>query len=329
MQTKKLGSTDLELTPIGLGTWAIGGGGWPFGWGPQDDQESITTIQRALDLGVNWIDTAPVYGLGHAEEVVGQAIKGRSAKPILATKCGLAWDKDGNVFGRLKRASVRAEVEASLRRLQIEAIDLYQIHWPDPKNDIEEAWGALAELVEEGKIRYAAVCNFSVKQLERIAAIHLVASVQPPYSMLERNVENNLLDYCSAKNIGVIPYSPLQKGILTDKFTREWVEALPEADHRRTVDSRFREPELSSNLAFVDALRSLAEEHGKSVAQLAIAWVLRRPEVTAAIVGARRQVQIEQTIGAGDWKLPRETISAIDALLEKRHKLMHNQNDRD
>lgn len=315
MQTKQLGTTDLNLTQLGLGTWAIGGTGWPYGWGPQDEKESITTICKALDLGINWIDTAPVYGLGCAEEVVGKAIKGMTEKPIIATKCGLSWDDDQNVFGRLKAENVRAEVEASLKRLQIDTIDLYQIHWPDPKKDIEEAWTTLAELAEEGKIRHAAVCNFNVKQLKRIEHIYPVASVQPPYSMLERKIEKKLLAYCSNKNIGLIPYSPLQKGILTDKFTREWVEGLPEDDHRKTVDGRFQEPLLSSNLQLVEELRSIANQSGKSVVQIAIAWVLRRPEVTAAIVGARRPSQIEEAVGIGDWRLSSEDISVIDNLL--------------
>ncbi|MFQ5676498.1 MAG: aldo/keto reductase [bacterium] len=314
MQTNQLGQTDLHLTRIGLGTWAIGGTGWPYGWGPQDESDSIATIRKALDLGINWIDTAPVYGLGRAEEIVGKAIKGMTPRPIIATKCGLAWDAKKNVFGRLKSASIRAEVEASLQRLQVEVIDLYQIHWPDPKNDIEEAWRTLSDLVQAGKIRHAAVCNFNVKQLKHVEPIHPVASVQPPYSMLERKTEQNLLDYCSEKNIGVIPYSPLQKGILTDKFTGTWVKSLPADDHRKSVDSRFREPQLSANLAFVDSLRAMAEKCDKSVAHLAIAWVLRRPEVTAAIVGARRPEQIEQTLKIGTWSLDPDTIRLIEEL---------------
>ncbi len=317
MQTRKLGTTDLHLTSIGLGTWAIGGGGWKYGWGAQDEKESLATIHRALDLGINWIDTAPVYGLGHAEEVVGKAIKGMNNRPTIATKCGLVWDKERNISGRLKRESVRAEVEASLKRLQVNVIDLYQIHWPDPKNDIEEAWSTIADLVKEGTIRYAAVCNFNVNQIKRIEKIHPVASVQPPYSMLERRIENHLLPYCAKNNIGAIPYSPLQKGILTDKFTAKWVQSLPEDDHRPDVDKRFQEPQLASNLAFVESLKNFAQKRRKSVMHLAIAWALRRPEVTAVIVGARRPNQIEQTMAAGDWKLPEKDISTIEDLLEK------------
>ncbi|MFB0526187.1 MAG: aldo/keto reductase [bacterium] len=319
MKTRKLGWTDLNLSTIGLGTWAIGGGGWKFSWGPQDDRESISAIQRALELGINWIDTAAVYGLGHSEEIVGRAIRGLRDKPIIATKCERVWDKDGNIFGRLKKKSIRSEVEASLKRLKIEIIDLYQIHWPEPDEDIEEAWTTLGDLIKEGKIRYAGVSNFSLKQLKRVQPIHPVASLQPPYSMLERGIEEKILKYCSANNIGVVVYSPMQKGLLTGKFTRERVQNLPGDDHRRR-DPRFQDPELSANLELVENLQSIAEKSGRTVAQLAIAWVLRRPEVTAAIVGARRSAQIEETVVAGDWVLSKEDIAAIDTLLEKREK---------
>ena len=317
MQIRKLGWTGLNLSTIGLGTWAIGGGGWKFSWGPQDDSESISAIQRALELGINWIDTAAVYGLGHSEEIVGKAIKGLRDKPIIATKCERVWDKDGNIFGRLKKKSIRSEVEASLKRLKIEVIDLYQIHWPEPEEDIEEAWTALGDLIKEGKIRYAGVSNFNIGQLKRVQPIHPIASLQPPYSMLERGIEKKILQYCSANNIGVVVYSPMQKGLLTGKFTRERVQNLPNDDHRRR-DPRFHEPELSANLRLVEDLRSIAEKSGRTVAQLAIAWVLRRPEVTAAIVGARRPSQIEETVVAGDWVLSKEHIAAIEALLDSR-----------
>ena len=319
MQTRKLGWTDLNLSTIGLGTWAIGGGGWKFSWGPQDDKESISAIRRALELGINWIDTAAVYGLGHSEEIVGKAIKGLRDKPIIATKCERVWDRDGNIFGRLKKESIRSEVEASLKRLKIEIIDLYQIHWPEPDEDIEEAWTTLGDLIKEGKIRYAGVSNFNLEQLKRVQPIHPLASLQPPYSMLERGIEKKILEYCSANNIGVIAYSPMQKGLLTGKFTRERAHKLPEDDHRRR-DPRFHEPELSANLRLVEDLRSIAEKSGRTVAQLAIAWVLRRPEVTAAIVGARRPSQIEETVVAGDWVLSKEDIAAIETLLDKRQK---------
>ncbi len=319
MKTRKLGWTDLNLSTIGLGTWAIGGGKWKFSWGPQDDRDSISAIQRALELGINWIDTAAVYGLGHSEEIVARAIRGLRKKPIIATKCERVWDKDGNISGRLKKKSIRSEIEASLKRLKIEVIDLYQIHWPEPDEDIEEAWTTLGDLITEGKIRYGGVSNFNLQQLKRVQSIHPVASLQPPYSMLERGIEKKILPYCSANNIGVVTYSPMQKGLLTGKFTRERVKNLPEDDHRRR-DPRFQEPELSANLKLVEHLRSIAEKSGRTVAQLAIAWVLRRPEVTAAIVGARRPSQIEETVVAGDWMLSKEDIAAIDVLLEKSQK---------
>lgn len=321
MQTRQLGWTDLNLSTIGLGTWALGGGGWEFGWGSQDDKESIATIRHALELGINWIDTAPVYGLGRSEEVVGKAIKGLRDQPLIATKCGLIWDEEGRISSCLKKESIRSEVEASLRRLKVDAIDLYQIHWPTSDRDVEEAWCTIAELIEEGKVRYAGVSNFSVEQLKRILRIHPVASLQPPYSMLEQGIEEELLDYCSANDIGVIVYSPMQKGLLTGKVTREWVGNLPQDDHRRE-DPHFQEPELSANLELVEGLRSIAEESGVTVAQLAIAWVLRRPEITAAIVGARRPSQIEETVVAGERALSREELAAIQMLLDKRQQTL-------
>lgn len=317
MRTQQLGNTDLHLTRIGLGTWAMGGGEWEFGWGPQDDRASIQAIHRALDLGVNWIDTAALYGLGHCEEVVGRALRGLRQRPLVATKCERCWDQQGRIYNCLKRASIRAEAEASLRRLGIEAIDLYQIHWPKPEEDIEEGWGAIAELIREGKVRYGGVSNFSLAQLQRLQPIHPVASLQPPYSMLVRAVETELLPYCAAHGIGVIVYSPMQKGLLTGKITPAWVAQLPADDHRRR-DPQFQEPRLSANMELVEGLRAIAERHGKSPAQLAVAWVLRRPEVTAAIVGARKPSQIEETLGAADWELSPDDIAAIEALLRKR-----------
>ncbi len=300
----------------------IGGGGWAFAWGPQDDADSIATIREALDLGINWIDTAAVYGLGHAEEIVGRAIAGRRHEVFIATKCGRVWDEGSTTpYGRLTADSVRREAEASLRRLNIEQIDLYQIHWPNPEPQIEEAWATIADLVKEGKVRYAGVSNFNVAQLQRIQPIHPVASLQPPYSMLARGVEEELLSYCAAHQIGVIIYSPMQAGLLTGKVTREWVEQLPEDDWRKR-NPRFRDPELSANLALVEGLRPIAERAGKTVAQLALAWVLRRPEVTAAIVGARRPSQIEETVAASDWDLSAEEIAAIDALLAARERAL-------
>jgi aryl-alcohol dehydrogenase-like predicted oxidoreductase len=302
---------------MGLGAWAIGGSSGKFGWGPQDDADSIATIHRAVELGVNWVDTAAVYGLGHSEEVVGKALKGMSRRPIVATKCSRRWDDQGAPYGNLKRESLREECETSLRHLGMERIDLYQIHWPVPVEDIEEGWGTLADLVKEGKLRYIGVCNFNVAQLKRIQPIHPVASLQPPYSMLVRGVEDELLPYCAANKIGVVAYSPMQKGLLTGKVTRERVAQMPASDHR-SRDPMFHEPELSANLKLVDGLRSIAERNGKTVAQLAIAWVLRRPELTSAIVGARRPAQIEETVAAGDWTLSAADIKDIDTLLAER-----------
>ena len=322
MQTRKLGYSDLHLTTVGLGTWAIGGGGWAYCWGPQDDAESIAAIRRALDLGINWIDTAAVYGLGHSEEIIGRALAGRRDEVIIATKCGLVWDKGSTTpYGRLKAESVRAECEASLKRLNVEAIDLYQIHWPHDEEHLEEAWSTIADLIREGKVRYGGVSNFSVEQLKRVQAIHPVASLQPPYSMLRQGIEEELLAYCAANDMGVIVYSPMQAGLLTGKFTKERVANLPDEDWRKG-SSAFREPDLSANLALVEKLRPIAERNGRTVAQLAIAWVLRRSEVTAAIVGARRPSQIEETASAGDWVLSEEDVAEIDALLAERERAL-------
>ncbi|MDK2896628.1 MAG: hypothetical protein PWP04_748 [Candidatus Atribacteria bacterium] len=316
MQTRTLGWTEVKLTTVGLGTWAIGGGNWEFAWGPQNDQESIETIHQALDMGINWIDTAAVYGLGHSEEIVGRAIKGMKERPFIATKCGRVWDDQGRITGNLTRESVRREAENSLRRLGVEVIDLFQIHWPDPDYQIEEGWATIADLIKEGKIRYGGVSNFNVEQLKRIQKIHPVASLQPPYSMLRREAEKELFPYCAEQHIGVIVYSPMQKGLLTGKITPERVKNFAPDDHRRN-DSMFQEPQLSSNLKLVEKLRSIAEKEGRSVAQLAIAWVLRRPEVTAAIVGARRPDQIKETAPAGDWSLSPQIIEAIEGWLKE------------
>jgi aryl-alcohol dehydrogenase-like predicted oxidoreductase len=317
MQTRKLGYTDLQFSVVGLGAWAMGGTGYKFSWGAQDDDDSIRTIHRAIELGVNWVDTAAVYGLGHSEEVVGRALRqlGSRRRPIVATKCGRRWDETGVPFSNLRPDSVRDEIDNSLKRLGVDVIDLYQMHWPQPDEGIEDAWRVMVDAVQAGKIRYIGVCNYSVAQLKRVQAIHPVASLQPPYSMLVRGVEDELLGFCAANAIGVVCYSPMQKGILTDKFTRGWVAGLAKDDHRSQLDARFQEPELSRNLAVVDGLKPLARQAGHSVAQLAIAWVLRRPEVTSAIVGARKPSQIEETAGAGDWTLSPAEIAAVDGVL--------------
>jgi aryl-alcohol dehydrogenase-like predicted oxidoreductase len=317
MQTRTLGSTCISLTTVGIGTWAVGGPEWAYGWGPQDDTESIAGIRRGLELGINWIDTAAAYGLGHSEEVVARAVEGFSRKPFVATKCGLAPTGKGKIGFKLKAADIRAQVDASLKRLKAEVIDLMQIHWPNPEPDIEEGWGQLARCVKEGKVRFIGVSNFSIEQIKRIMTIHPVASLQPPYSMLERGIEQEVLDFCASSRIGIIVYSPMQKGILTDKFSRQFAEGLAQSDHRR-YDPQFKEPLLSANLALVEGLREIARKSGTTVAQLAIRWVLRRKDVTAAIVGVRKPAQIEETAKAGDKGLTEEEEAAIGALLELR-----------
>ena len=313
MQTRKLGYSDLNITDIGLGTWAIGGGGWKFAWGPQDDKESITAIRKAIDVGINWIDTAALYGLGHSEEIVGKAVKDMKEKPIIATKCCRCWDEKRKIFNSLKKDSIRSEVEASLKRLRVDVIDLYQIHHPSPDEEIEEGWDTIAMLIKEGKIRYGGVSNFSIEQLKRIQPIHPVASLQPPYSMLEREVEDELLSYCEKNNIGVICYSPMQRGLLSGKFSKERVQNLPKDDHRRK-NIQFQEPQLSKNLKLVESLKPIAAKNNITLAQLVLTWVLRRKEVTAAIVGARSQSQIQETAAAGDVKLTRDDIGVIEEL---------------
>jgi len=316
VRTRKLGWTGVELTTIGLGTWAMGGSGWQFSWGPQDDAQSIGAINRAVEHGINWIDTAPAYGLGHSEEVVGNAVRGMARKPFIGTKCSRVWDEHGVLGSNLKADSILREAEASLRRLRIDVIDLYQIHWAMPDEDLEEGWSAVAELVRQGKVRFGGVSNFSVPQLERIRKIHPIASVQPPYSMLVRGIEQDLLAYCAANRIGVVSYSPMYKGLLTGRFNRERLQQLAEDDHRRR-DPRFQEPQISANLRLVESLIPLAQQEGRTLCELAIAWVLRRPEVTSAIVGARSAAQVDEFASAGDWPLPSELESKIERLLAR------------
>jgi len=316
MQTRKLGHTDLELTTVGLGTWAMGGP-WEFGWGPQDDGEAIAAIQAALETGINWIDTAPAYGLGHSEELIREALKQRSEKPVVATKCGILWNQKREKVTCLKRDSVRQECHASLKRLGIEVIDLYQMHWPDPDEDVEQAWEEMARLCREGKVRYLGVSNFNLEQIKRVQKIHPIASLQPPYSMLHRKVEDELLDYCAQNDIGVVAYSPMQRGLLTGKFNAKRLADLPLDDHRRK-SADFQEPQFSATLEFVEGLRKIAKRNGRTCAQLAISWVLRRPEVTAAIAGARRPSQIIETAPTSDWKLSRKDIDKIEKLLAER-----------
>jgi len=308
--------TDLNLTTVGLGTWAMGGP-WQFGWGPQDDDEALAAILKALEIGINWIDTAPAYGLGHSEELVGKALKQTSVKPLIATKCGLLWNEKKEKVPCLKRESIRKECHASLKRLGVETIDLYQMHWPDPDEDVEEAWEEMAKLKDEGKVRYIGVCNFNVEQIKRTRKIAPVSSLQPPYSMLHREPEDELLGYCARNNIGVVAYSPMQRGLLTGKFSQERLAGLPLDDHRRR-NPDFQEPQFAATLQLVDKLRLIAERNGRTLAQLAISWVLRRAEVTAAIVGARRPEQIAETAPASDWNLSKKDIEEIERLLVQR-----------
>jgi aryl-alcohol dehydrogenase-like predicted oxidoreductase len=315
MEHRQLGTSDLQITPVGFGTWAIGGGGWAYGWGPQDDRQSIEAINRALDHGMNWIDTAPVYGLGHAEEVVAQALQGRSDKPYIFTKCTRKWDVQGNIYGDLHAASIRREVEDSLRRLKVEVIDLYQVHWPDPEQDIEECWTTMAELQAEQKVRFIGVSNFNVEQIRRAQGIAPITSLQPPYSMLHRDIEGSILDFCHEQNIGVLVYSPMAAGLLAGAMTRERVASFPQDDWRRN-NPDFQEPRLSRNLKLVELLREIGNVHGRSPGEVAIAWTLRQPAVTAAIVGGRRADQVDGIIGAGTFRLSDTEIGNIEDFLQ-------------
>jgi len=314
MQTRNLGNSDLQITPVGYGAWAVGGSGWQFAWGAQDDDDSIAAIHRALELGVNWIDTAAVYGLGHSEEVVSRALKGWSgSRPYIFTKCGLRWDAQGNVQKVLSADSIRREAEDSLRRLSVDAIDLYQIHWPpDPDSPaLEEGWSTLADLKREGKVRWIGVSNFNVTQLRRAQAIAPVTSLQPPYSLLHRDIEDEILPFCLRQSIGVIVYSPMASGLLTGGMTRERAARLPQDDWRSRHPD-FTEPNLSRNLELVERLREIAKRHNRSVGEVAIAWTLRNPAVTGAIVGARNARQAEGVMKAGDLRLNDKEVNEIE-----------------
>jgi aryl-alcohol dehydrogenase-like predicted oxidoreductase len=314
MQTRQLGNSDMHITPIGIGAWAMGGGGWAFAWGPQDDNESVSAIHAALDAGLNWIDTAAVYGLGHSEEVVARALKGRSRKPLVFTKCERIWNEKREIAKSLKADSIRREVEASLRRLQLDVIDLYQIHWPEPAEDIEEGWTAMAQLQREGKVRWIGVSNFNVEQMRRAQAIAPITSLQPPYSILAREIEEAVLPYTQANGIGVIVYSPMKSGMLSGAMTRERIAAMPADDFRRRTPT-FQEPQLTRNLALAELLRTIGQRHGRTAGEVAIAWTLRHPGVTAAIVGMRSPKQVEGVMGAAEFRLGSEEIKEIEAFL--------------
>lgn len=304
----------MHLTRIGVGAWAMGGGGWAFAWGAQDDNDSVQAIRAALDRGINWIDTAAVYGLGHSEEVVARALEGRPNKPLVFTKCARVWNEKREIGKSLKADSIRREAEASLRRLNLDVIDLYQIHWPEPDEDIEEGWTEMAKLKEEGKVRYIGVSNFNVDQMKRAMKIAPITSLQPPYSLLAPEIEEKILPYVTENNIGVIVYSPMKSGLLSGSMTKERVAAMPEDDFRRRTPP-FQEPRLSHNLALVELMREIGNRHGRTPGEVAIAWTLRRPEVTAAIVGMRSAKQVDGVIGAADFQLSDAEIGELASFI--------------
>jgi aryl-alcohol dehydrogenase-like predicted oxidoreductase len=315
---RTLGNSDLQLSAIGFGAWAIGGGNWEFAWGPQDDNESIAAIHRALDLGINWIDTAAIYGLGHSEEMVGRAVKSYGGpKPLVFTKCSMRWHEDRSIYRSLTAKSVAEELEASLRRLGVETIDLYQIHWPNPEAEIEEAWEALDLFRGEGKIRWVGVSNFTVEQLKRVQKIAPVTSLQPPYSMLRRAVEEELLPYAQANNIGVINYSPMVSGLLTGKMTAQRIAAMPADDWRRK-GIEFNEPRLSRNLKLVELLREIGSRDGVTPGVVSVAWTLHHPAITAAIVGGRSAAQVEDSAAALRFRLSEEEFERINGFLREQ-----------
>lgn len=311
MELRQLGHSDLKITPIGVGAWAMGGGGWKFGWGPQDDAASIGAIRAALDAGINWIDTAAVYGLGHSEEIVARALDGAGRKPYIFTKCERVWNDRGEIGGSLKAESIRREVEASLRRLKIDAIDLYQVHWPEPEAEVEEGWTEMARLQQEGKVRWIGVSNFNAAQMKRAQAIAPITSLQPPYSILSPEIEESILPFTKANGIGVIVYSPMKSGLLSGAMTRERVAAMPADDFRQRT-ANFQEPKLTRNLQLVELLRDIGKRHGRTPGEVSIAWTLRRPEVTGAIVGLRSASQLEGVIGAATFRLSSDEIGEIE-----------------
>jgi aryl-alcohol dehydrogenase-like predicted oxidoreductase len=311
---RTLGNSDMQLTSIGFGAWAIGGGNWEFAWGPHDDNDSIRAVHRALDFGVNWIDTAAIYGLGHSEEIVGRALKSTSHKPYVFTKCSMRWHEDRSIYRSLKANSLGEELENSLRRLGRETIDLYQIHWPNPENEIEEGWEALSRLIEQGKVRWIGVSNFSVEQMKRAQTIAPITSLQPPYSMLRPAVEREILPFARANGIGVINYSPMVSGLLTGKMTAERIAAFPADDWRRKA-VEFNEPRLSRNLQLVELLREIGNGHDVAPGVVAVAWTLRNPAITAAIVGGRSAEQVEGIVPALEFRLTDDEYKRINKFL--------------
>ena len=311
---RKLGNSDLQLTAIGFGAWAIGGGNWDFAWGAQDDAESIHAIHQALDEGINWIDTAAIYGLGHSEEIVGKAVKGSSHKPLIFTKCSMRWDSDRKIYRSLKASSIAEELDGSLKRLGVETIDLYQIHWPNPEEEIEEGWAELARQQAAGKIRWIGVSNFNVSQMKRATEIAPITSLQPPYSMLRPAIEQEILPFCQANDIGVINYSPMVSGLLTGRMSAERVAAMPADDWRRKA-VEFNEPRLSRNLRLVDLLREIGSAHGVEPGVVAVAWTLHHPAITAAIVGGRSGEQVKGLVPALQFRLTENEFARIGSFL--------------
>jgi aryl-alcohol dehydrogenase-like predicted oxidoreductase len=322
MTLRALGQSDLEITPIGMGAWAIGGGKWEFAWGPQDDEQSIAALRAGLERGINWIDTAAVHGLGHSERVVGRAVGGLKTRPYLFTKCSLVWDESGNISHNLQAASIAREAESSLKRLGVDAIDLYQIHWPAWKSgpesaspgSIEEAVGALARLREQGKIRHIGVSNFNADQMRRALAIAPITSLQPPYSLVAREIESSILPFALNHNIGVIVYSPMASGLLSGAMTRERIAAMPDDDWRKHSPD-FQEPLLSRNLHMVEAMRAIGTRHHATPGEVAIAWTLRNPAVTGAIVGVRSAQQASGIAGATEVRLSVDEVQEIQQRL--------------
>ena len=312
LKTTPLGATGLEITRIGFGAWAIGGGGWEFGWGPQEDDQSVAAIHHALEQGINWIDTAAAYGFGHSEQIVGRALEGLAQRPYVFTKGSLLEGPGRRVVHSLRRDSLIQEAEASLQRLGVDAIDLYQIHWPDPAADIEEGWAAVAELKERGLVRHIGVSNFDVEQLRRIQQIAPVETLQPPYSLVDRAVEDDILPFAEREGIGVIAYSPMGSGLLSGAMTRERIAALPDDDWRKR-DERFTEPALSRHLATVARLENVAGRHGTTAGAVAIAWTLANPAVDGAIVGFRRPEQVDPLVAAADLELAPDDLAQIAA----------------
>jgi aryl-alcohol dehydrogenase-like predicted oxidoreductase len=315
METKQLGNSDIQITRLGVGAWAMGGGDWAFAWGPQDDDDSIAAIRAAVEAGINWVDTAAVYGLGHSEEVVARALEGLNPRPYVFTKCARTWGEDGKIGKSLKADSIRRECEASLRRLKVERIDLYQVHWPEPDEDVEEGWSTLARLKEEGKVRWIGVSNFNVAQMARAQSIAPITSLQPPYSLLAREVEAEILPYCASHGIGTLIYSPMKSGLLSGAMTRERITAMP-ADDFRPRTPHFQEPLLTRNLALVEIMRGIGARHsGASPGEIAIAWGLKNPAVTAAIVGLRSPRQLKGIIKAASIALTPADVAEMEGFL--------------